>query len=327
MNKLIAKIAMAATLLMPLAFVLPAQATVTPNWDVTGSWKLDFSLDGVNYDPNLYDLTLTQTGSDLAGLGQYPSPGPYAYVWTAVGSISGSGVTLVDTYTLGAVGTIMNMSGTIAADGTMSGIWDDNYGGGRTGTWKSVSGAANITSVPDWGQQLSAASCVGKVGSPVINVTEKVINDVDSGVAGNNWAFDNYNRHIQVWRTGTKTSDTFCALVTYEGTASAVEGQIGPGGTGLIGPDVSAEMKGGYRSTIFTGSLLSPALWPTRGSVGVVDYECTAIDGTGCNPVSWVDKYFSTTSGFDLEWWGWFYYGGTHGNWLNSSQGTFGNIL
>ena len=59
------------------------------SWDVTGNWKLDYAVNGGGYDSNLYDLSLTQTGSNLVGLGQYPSPGPYAYAWTAAGTISG----------------------------------------------------------------------------------------------------------------------------------------------------------------------------------------------------------------------------------------------
>ena len=117
---------------------------VTPTWDASGSYKLDFSVDpnSSSYDSSLYDLSLTQNGQSLTGTGQYPSPGPYAYAWTATGTITGNTISLTDVYTQGAVGTTMHMNGTIASDGTMSGTWDDNYGGGRTGLWKSVSGNA-----------------------------------------------------------------------------------------------------------------------------------------------------------------------------------------
>ena len=112
------------------------------DWNLTGNWKLDYSLDGVNYDTNLYDVTLSQTAGTLTGTGQYPDPGPYSYAWDVAGSINGNTFTLTDTYTLGAVGTVMHMTGTVATDGTISGTWDDNYGGGRTGTWKTISGVA-----------------------------------------------------------------------------------------------------------------------------------------------------------------------------------------
>jgi hypothetical protein len=318
MKTYITGIAVAATALMPFSSAL----AVAPNWDVTGSYVVTFVLGG-NYN---HDMILAQDGSgNVIGSGGYPAGGPYSFAWVITsGTVVGSNITLTIDYTLGAVGTTMHMTGTIAANGTMSGDWDDNYGGGtRNGTWFTSSGAANVTNVPDWGKQLSAARCEGKIGSPVVNVTEKVLNDVDSGLAGN-WAIDAYNRHIQVWRTGSKTSNTYCALVTYEGTADAVEGQTGPGGSGVIGSGVSAEMKGGYRAT-FTGTF-APTDWPTKGSVGTVDYNCD-ITGASCVYVSWLDKYFPGYSNFAQPWWGWFYYGGTHGNWLNSSEGTFGNIL
>lgn len=124
-----------------LVSATPAFA-VTQSWDISGSWKIDFAVDGGPYDSNLYDLTLSQAGGALTGIGRYPSPGPYAYGWNVAGSISGDTFTLTDTYTLGANGTVMHMSGTVAPDGTISGRWDDNYAGGRTGTWITNSGKA-----------------------------------------------------------------------------------------------------------------------------------------------------------------------------------------
>jgi hypothetical protein len=45
-------------------------------------------------------------------------------------------------YDTGATGTLMTMTGTIAADGTMSGTWTDDLSGGRNGTWSTTSGTA-----------------------------------------------------------------------------------------------------------------------------------------------------------------------------------------
>jgi hypothetical protein len=111
-------------------------------WYLTGNWTIDFALDGGGNNPYLYNLTLVQNGTTLTGLGQYPDPGPYQYAWNAVGTITDNTFSLVATYYLGANGTVMNMSGTIAPDGKISGTWNDNYGGVRTGTWSSVSGNA-----------------------------------------------------------------------------------------------------------------------------------------------------------------------------------------
>src|SRR3990172_7403137 len=64
----------------------------------------------------------------------------------------------------------------------------------------------------NWGSQLNRGEC--PAGKMVINVTHAVTNDVDSGVNGNDWAVDNYNKHIQVWETGT---NTFCIVARYLG--------------------------------------------------------------------------------------------------------------
>lgn len=43
-------------------------------------------------------------------------------------------------------------------------------------------------------------------------MNEKVINDVDSGLAGNYWAVDTCTRHIQVW---AQTDGYYCAVVDF----------------------------------------------------------------------------------------------------------------
>src|ERR1035437_9603138 len=82
-------------------------------------------------------------------------------------------------------------------------------------------------------KQLTKSACGEKLGNPIINVTQKVQNDVDSGFAGNYWAFDYYSRNIKVWQTTPASTDsaiaTYCGIVTYNGNFYAVPGQIGPG--------------------------------------------------------------------------------------------------
>jgi len=114
--------------------------------------------------------------------------------------------------------------------------------------------------------------------------------------------------------------------VVYDGTAFAIEGAIGPGGSGLIGDNVKAKIKGGYRATI-TGTLLPTLLWPTHGSVvkGTVDYGCSIL-AICPGYVDWTTQYFSGVSSFTEVWWGWFYDAGNHGKWLNSIGGNAGNI-
>ncbi len=176
----------------------------------------------------------------------------------------------------------------------------------------------------NWQRQLTKKQCNAE-GKPVINIEEKVKNDVDSGFAGN-WAIDNYTRHIKVWSTG---ENTWCATVKYEGKANAVAGQTGPGGTGTIGSNVKAEMEGGYRAT-FTGSLKGSPLWPTHGNVGTVDYGCNISGGSSCTYVNWTGQYFDGVGLFDQPWWGWIYRAGHHGTWVNAigvPAASSGNIL
>ena len=161
------------------------------------------------------------------------------------------------------------------------------------------------------GPQTSAAACDG--GKVVINVTYKVVNDVDSGVAGNNWATDNYNRHIMVRQTAP---GTFCATVDYQGKFVTMAG-LSPQNTGTVTDGVTGTMNGGYTATI-TGALLADPLWATRGHLDTLDYTSGG--------VSWLNQYFESGYVFNYEWWGWQYNAGSHGTWINAIDGNSGDI-
>jgi hypothetical protein len=142
MKKLISKIAIFVVLFA--SFVLPGTSQAFTTWDTTGSYVVGFQLTG---DPAVYshDMNLSQDGSDnLSGGGGHPAGSPFTFAWAITsGTVVNNTVTITADYTLGAVGTTMHMTGTIASNGTISGIWDDNYGGGlRTGTWSTTSGNA-----------------------------------------------------------------------------------------------------------------------------------------------------------------------------------------
>jgi hypothetical protein len=188
-------------------------------------------------------------------------------------------------------------------------------------------------------------------GNLLVNVTEKVKNDADSGQAGNYWGFDTFTRTIKVWNLG---SDTYCATVVYSGTFAALAGQKSPGSTsttgGILTGDEVGTINGGYVAQI-TGPLdvTDPTNWPLTGKVnhgGVVDYQCIINpDGTlAVDPcpgaVDWTTKYFDTAnSGFTFgeNPWGWTYVGRdkqgssdagrADGVWVNASTGNSGDIL
>ncbi|MCL4524052.1 MAG: hypothetical protein M1451_09095 [Acidobacteria bacterium] len=176
----------------------------------------------------------------------------------------------------------------------------------------------------NFGTQLNAAECNTSGAKLVINVIQQVIQDIDSGMAGNYWAYDQYNRHIQVWQL---TSNSFCAVVKYTGSFSTVQG-TGPGGTGTVSGGVTGTMEGGYRTTVFTANLKAIPEWKTKGNIGSFNYGCDAT-GRTCDDtvrVFWGDKYFTDINGFDQTWWGWVYHAGDNGSWVNSSDGNSGDI-
>ncbi len=171
----------------------------------------------------------------------------------------------------------------------------------------------------NWGAQVNAGTCQ-RVGPPVINVTGKVIHDVDSGLAGNNWAFDEINRTIQVW---LQPDGKYCAVVRNSGQFDAVAGQTSPGNNGPLSGEEDGTFEGGY-ILIIDGVLNSAPAWKTKGSVGVVDYACD-INGNCPGYASWLTTYF-TVSSYSYEFWGWVY-NGISDNWVNSSEGTSGDVF
>jgi hypothetical protein len=171
----------------------------------------------------------------------------------------------------------------------------------------------------DWGSEVNPGQC--PPGPLVINVTLKVANDIDSGVGGNYWATDAYNRHIQVWQVA---ANTFCAIVQYEGSFVTVDG-ASPGNTGTVAAGATGSFEGGYRA-IITGSLNPDPAYRTRGNIGKFDYGCDPGTGNCSSAFSWPSAYFNAGYGFAYEWWGWIYHGGKNGTWVNAIDGNAGDI-
>jgi hypothetical protein len=186
-------------------------------------------------------------------------------------------------------------------------------------------GSRLVTAAPsehlNWGSALSSGADACPPGNLVINVKQRVLTDVDSGVAGNFWAFDDFVRGIQVVQIGPST---FCATVKYQGQFTTIAG-IAPAGKGTVGAGVVGTFEGGYVSTVFTATLLSKPFQRAMGSIGTFDYNC---DASGHCPgySNWTAFYFTAISGFDLAWWGWVYHAGNNGSWVNSIVGNSGNI-
>lgn len=219
-------------------------------------------------------------------------------------------------YDKGVPACTMTMDGTIANNGTfVNGIWSDNcWGINRNGTWTSVGGAASIATF-DWGSQVNADKCIGKVGKPILNITYKVINDTDSGIKGN-WATDSYNRQVQVWKL---LNGNFCVVGRYEGKFNAWPNVSSPNGTTVLSGSEVGTMQGG-RIGHFSGTLKSDPDYPRFGNIGTFNF-------TSDPSFSWLNTYFDgASSNYYDSWWGWIYHGGQNGTWINSFDGNFGDI-
>ena len=131
-------ISAAAGALMLGSTIAPAFAA-TP-WNSTGNFEITFMQDS-STTPYVHHATFDQTGSVVTGSGGYPATGGASYHWNlTTGSQTGDSLNLTSLYDLGAVGTTMQMFGSIASDGTVTGNWDDDFGGTRTGTWSITKG-------------------------------------------------------------------------------------------------------------------------------------------------------------------------------------------
>ncbi len=178
--------------------------------------------------------------------------------------------------------------------------------------------AAPPTQGQNWGKYVNASACSGTL---VINISYGVTNDADSGLAGNYWAYDNYQKQIQVWQTATG----FCVVARYEGQFTTVA-TTSPGGSGSVSDGQTGTFVGGYQSS-FTGTLLGTPLYPTSGYIGSFDFGWTGDPSVAPPDVfDWVSKYFSSDAGWTWDFWGWVYQGGSCGTWYNTSFGTSGDI-
>jgi hypothetical protein len=136
--------------LVAMAIPLTQAYAATP-WDVSGNYVAAEEYLGGTYP---HDMFLTQDAAgNVTGNGGNPVGGPYSYSWhVSSGVVIGNTITLTLAYDTGAVGTTEQMTGTIAANGSISGNWSDDYlGQSRTGTWQTTSGAAVLVPVPPSG--------------------------------------------------------------------------------------------------------------------------------------------------------------------------------
>jgi hypothetical protein len=173
-------------------------------------------------------LTLTQTGTALSGNAGYPAGSPppsYQYTFSLTsGSVVVDAITWTATYGSpgdpAAVGCTLNVTGTIAPDGTMSGTWTDNYPnqtGSRSGTWSTTSGHAS-----------PSLTVYGNVVAPTIAFNAPI-----GPVNLNNPAAVNGPMMEYGWNYGSATAGS---IALYEGSSQAAVWTVTAldGGTGLM---------------------------------------------------------------------------------------------
>lgn len=203
----------------------------------------------------------------------------------------------------------------------------------------------------NWGQELTSSDTSCPKGERLINVMQRVVDDLDSGFGSNShgypwWATSEYVRQITVVKTadnGTEP-DEFCAKVKYQGSFDSVAGDspgCNDGGDGTcddnnaedtIGDNVTGTFQGGYTAT-FSGTF-TPGSTRTKGNIGTTDYECQPnAPRSGCTGyVDWTALYFNNDAdeagvdNFTFTWWGWVYHAGKNGSWVNAADGSTGDI-
>jgi hypothetical protein len=131
-------------------------------------------------------------------------------------------------------------------------------------------------------------------GKVVLAVKYHVANDVDTGVDGNNWAFDGYARALRVVHTA---GNRYCSGSTYNGMFTSIAGQS-PGGRATIPAGIRGTFKGSSVTT-FRATFV-PDGKRTRGDLGTKDFQCTSADTKGrcAGTWDWLSAYFTSADNF-----------------------------
>ena len=143
-------------------------------------------------------------------------------------------------------------------------------------------------------------------GRAVVNV-HFTYTSPDSGLGGNNWANDTIHRQLQIWKVA---DGDYCASVSDQGSFVTLDG-TSPGGEAHVSAGITGKLKGGYTTTLLTGTL-DPSK-PTRGDLGTFTAETRP-------------SFLSYGLDGSLADWGWVYQTQNNGKWLNASTGNSGDI-
>lgn len=141
-------------ILCGVGFWVASRAEASPNWDITETWTLTFTIGGSNYIHTGFITSFNRTTGDFSGNGYYNTD--HNYSWDITGNVNGSAITysivynnLNPGYTLNGTGTI-NESGTIISStisGDASGTceWTEGPATSLTQSFTRISGGMRFT--------------------------------------------------------------------------------------------------------------------------------------------------------------------------------------
>lgn len=129
----------------PLYLVSASANAATPNWDVSGLWESNHHYMG-NYYTHENNLTQDASGN-LSGSGGWNGaidgiPSLSSNSWDVItGTVSGNTISFDYDYTSGE-SCSGNIFAVVSLDGSMTGTWEDNCDGERSGYWAAAAGTA-----------------------------------------------------------------------------------------------------------------------------------------------------------------------------------------
>ncbi|GAA1998200.1 hypothetical protein [Microbacterium pumilum] len=159
-----------------------------------------------------------------------------------------------------------------------------------------------------------------RVGAPIVNVTETVLNVVDVGLDGHIWALDDYGSWLRIWRTGP---DRYCVIEHAVGSFTAFAG-ASPALTGTV----AEGRKGGFVGTTtyrVTGTF-SPKAAQT-GYLGLIDAGCDREENCATFDYRFTEQYFATVDSFDIDSFNAAYASPRHGRWIQTIDSSTGDIV
>ena len=141
-------------------------------------------------------------------------------------------------------------------------FWDTTYPGYTAGFREDTNWSPNgtvalqVTAAPvdlklDK-QAIADKGCqpAGQHAMLLVDVHGKMINDYDSGYAGNAWVNDSIDRHLRIWQLG---DGTYCSQVEDNGTFLTFDG-TSPSGFSTVTAGIKGNLEGGYVTTFFSAT-------------------------------------------------------------------------